>query len=87
MTNHENFSSLGLMDMAQVSSPSHPTGSCEDRTPFRDTRFASALRCASFALRQLCEAKAKAKANDRFYPLKRGGFQPQFFGNALRIID
>ncbi|NEP82791.1 MAG: hypothetical protein F6K39_34405 [Okeania sp. SIO3B3] len=41
MTNHENFSSLGLMDM--VRKPIHPSTA--------------------------------------FYPLKRGGFQPEFFGN------
>ncbi|WP_293087525.1 hypothetical protein [Okeania sp. SIO3B5] len=31
--------------------------------------------------------KVSSPSIDRFYPLQIGGFQPQFFGNALRIID
>ncbi|NEP95911.1 MAG: hypothetical protein F6K25_24335 [Okeania sp. SIO2G4] len=51
MTNYENFSSLGRLDMAR--GPRHPT-----------------LR--------------EATKIDRFYPLKRGCFQQQFFGKEKK---
>ena len=50
--------SLGRLDMAQVSEPSHPTGS-------------SAFRASV------------AKQTTAFYPLKRGGAYPRFFGKTL----